>query len=250
MLATRDWTEYLNWHELLDALCMEQGYLDNMNLAGRLCSASGNRTQAAFDTAVRNLRNWRHGVHIPQRRNFLLLTKVLKIDRQEGLREHWNWLYGASRKLDVPDIEDTPLAVAPATDPKTWRNMQSLLAGAAICIVSLAGTVVYMVTTMPVPGATKATIDYYQYVDLNVGESKTIHGRRGSCGNSAPTWETVKRELPSLATGIWSDGGEGLRYSRNCSSLTPARGVAFTATIAGSEKINLYGDDITIRVTE
>lgn len=249
MLATRDWTEYLNWHELLDALCTEQGYLDNMNLADRLCSASGNRTQAAFDTAVKNLRNWRHGVHIPQRRNFLLLTKVLKIDRQAGLREHWNRLYGASRKPDVPDIEDAPAAV-PAPDPKTWRTMQWLLAGAAICIVGLAGTVAYMAATMPAPGATKATIDYYRYVDLMVGESKTIHGRRGSCGNAAPTWESVERELPPLATGIWSDGGEGLRYSRNCSSLTPARGVAFTATIAGSEQINLYGDDITIRVAE
>lgn len=249
MLATRDWATYQQWHELLDALCAERGHLDNMALADELCAASGNRTQAAFDTAVKNLRNWRQGVHIPQRRNFLLLTKVLKIDRQEGLREHWNRLYGASRKPDIPEIEDASSENC-APDPITWRNMRRLLAGAAVCIVALAGTVIYLAANIPDPGATKTTIDYYRYVDLAVGESKTIHGRRGSCGNAAPPWEAVERELPPITTGFWSDGGEGLRYSRNCSSLTPARGVTFTATVAGTEQINLYGDDITIRVNE
>jgi hypothetical protein len=195
----KDWTAYQDWHELLDALCTEQGYLDNMALADELCAAGGNRTQAAFDTAVKNLRNWRHGVHIPQRRNFLLLTKLLKIDRQKGLREHWNRLYGASRKPDVPD-SDEPVVSAP--DPNTWRKMKWLLTGAATGIVGLTCAVVYLIVTMPAPGAVKATIDYYRYVDLSVGDSKTIHGRRGSCGNPAPSWEAVERELPPLTTGI------------------------------------------------
>ena len=249
MLAKRDRATYQQWHELLDALCAERGHLDNMALADELCAAGGNRTQAAFDTAVKNLRNWRQGIHIPQRRNFLLLTKVLKIDRQDGLREHWNRLYGASRTPDVPDMEDTsPVNSVP--DPKAWRTMRHLLAGAAVCIVVLAGAVLHLATRLPDPGALKTTIDYYRYVDLAVGESKTIHGRRGSCGNAAPPWEAVERELPPVTTGIWSDGGKGLRYSRNCSGLTPARGVTFTATTVGSEEINLYGDDITIRVIE
>lgn len=88
MLTTRDWTEFQHWHQLLDALCTEQGYLDNLSLADKLCAISGNRSQAAFDTALKNLRNWRQGVHVPQRRNFLALTRLLKVDRQERLREH------------------------------------------------------------------------------------------------------------------------------------------------------------------
>lgn len=246
---TKDWATYQDWHQLLDALCAEQGYLDNLVLAEALCAANGNRTQAAFDTAVKNLRNWRQGVHVPQRRNFLLLTRLLKIDRQAGLREHWNHLYGASRTPDVPeDIEGE----APPTPPdqKTWRKMQWALAGSAGCIIGLAGTIAYLVSTIPDPGATKATIDYHRNVSLKVGETMTIHGRRGSCGNSAPRWEDVVRELPPLTTADWSDGGEGLRYSKNCSSLTPARGVSITAIAPGVDKINLYGDDITIRVTD
>lgn len=79
-------------------------------------------------------------------------------------------------------------------------------------------------------------------------ESSDVQGP--PCGNAAPIWGAVERELPPLATGTWSDGGKGLRYSRNCSSLTPARGVTFTATVVGSEQINLYGDDISIRVSD
>jgi hypothetical protein len=250
MLTTRDWSEYRQWHELLDVLCAEQGYLDNMALADALCAVNGNRTQAAFDTALKNLRNWRGGVHVPQRRNFLLLTKLLGVDKRDGLKEHWNRLYGASRKPEIPDVEDEAVKTAPQADGATLRKMRWMLGGASACILTLVGFVVYLVMTIPAPGEIRTTIDYYRYVDLQVGESKTIHGKRGACGKPAPGWDVVERELPPLTTGHWSDGGEGLRYSRNCSSLTPARGVTFTAVMAGVDEINLYGDDISIRVTE
>ncbi|MBC2857999.1 hypothetical protein [Stappia sp. 28M-7] len=96
-MASRNWTAYRHWHDLLDALCRECGYLDNMHLADALCAASGNRTPAAFVTAVKNLRNWRRGIHIPQRRNFLLLGKILKVGEHDGLRNHWNRLYHQAR---------------------------------------------------------------------------------------------------------------------------------------------------------
>ena len=54
MTDKRDWSTYQHWYELLDALCVEKGYLDNMHLADRFCSASGNSTQVAFETAVKN----------------------------------------------------------------------------------------------------------------------------------------------------------------------------------------------------
>lgn len=107
MTDKQDWASFQTWHEMLDALCVEQGHMDNLALAEQLCAASGNKTQAAFDTAVKNLRNWRQGVHIPQRRNFLLLGKLLKVDQRAGLRERWNRLYGQAKvKPAAGDLSD------------------------------------------------------------------------------------------------------------------------------------------------
>lgn len=128
--------------------------------------------------------------------------------------------------------------------------MRLLLTSMLACIVGLSGALFYIVTNPPDPAVLKSTIAYYQHVDLAVGDSRTIHGRRGSCGKAAPSWDAIKHELPPMKTGTWSDGAVGLRYSRNCASVTPARGVTFTATAVGTEQINLYGDDMTIRVSE
>lgn len=118
---SEDWTAHRQWHALLDALCRKYGYRDNVTLADALCAASGNRSPSALDTAVKNLRNWRQGVHIPQRRNFLLLGKILKVDAHAGLREHWNRLYRQARSKPAAQSRRSPPVSAPASAPTSSR---------------------------------------------------------------------------------------------------------------------------------
>jgi len=252
-LATRDWTAYEQWHELLDALCAEHGYLDNMALADALCAASGNRTQAAFDTAVKNLRNWRQGVHIPQRRNFLLLGKILKVDEQDGLREHWNRLYGQAKVKpaddDVPDGATEPIT-------RTRKSRWPLLVGGGVVMGMLGAAALGLSSVQqdeqadPVASYEGIVAEYVRNVSVKVGESAIIHGARGNECGPAPSWESAKLLLPELVTGTLTDGGVGTRVSRQCGGRVPARAILFTATTAGTEQISLYGDDIVIRVSE
>lgn len=252
--AMRNWTTYQHWYELLDALCAEKGYLDNMALADALCAASGNRTQAAFDTAVKNLRNWRVGVHIPQRRNFLLLTKLLKIDEHEGLREHWNRLYGQAKVKpaddDMTDSDD------PAETVTVKRKVRWPLAvGSGIAAVTLGIAVLVLSHGLgeqsdPVASYEGIVAEYVRNVSVKVGETAIIHGARGNECGEAPTWESAKLLLPELVTGTLTDGGVGTRVSRQCGGRVPARAILFTAMQPGTEQISLYGDDIVIRVTQ
>ena len=96
--------------------------------------------------------------------------------------------------------------------------------------------------------ATAQELQIPEKVSLDVGQSAVIHGVRSECGKDAPDWEKVAPSLPSLVTGTFSDGGLGTRYSRRCSGPTPARAVRFTATTTGTEKIDLFGDQIRIEV--
>lgn len=256
MLAIRDWTTYQEWHELLDGLCAEQGYLDNMVLADALCAASGNRTEAAFDTAVKNLRNWRQGVHVPQRRNFLLLGKILRVDSHEELREHWYRLYGQGRAK--PDVEDE----VPGTGEPTKNSKARWVFGRPSVVVGgiLAGAL--GVTAMalfhgqevepadPVGSYEGIVAEYVRNVSVKVGESAIIHGARGNECGPAPSWASAKLLLPELMIGTLTDGGVGTRLSRQCGGRVPARAILFTATQRGTEQISLYGDDIVIRVSE
>lgn len=251
MIESRDWTIYRHWHELLDGLCVEQGYLDNMSLAEQLCTASGNKTQVAFETAVKNLRNWRHGAHIPQRRNFLLLGKLLKVDRHDGLRAHWNRLYGQAKIKPVED--DVPAEAATGTR----KSHKAILAGAGIAAVMIAaawGTYPFMdagrITADPVGSFEGIVAEYVRNVSVKVGESAVIHGARGNECGPAPSWESARLLLPEIVTGRLTDGGIGTRQSRQCGGRVPARAILFTATNAGTEQISLYGDDIVIRVSE
>jgi len=253
-LTVNDWTIYRHWHELLDALCTEEGHLDNMALADALCSAGGNRTQAAFDTAVKNLRNWRQGVHIPQRRNFLLLGKILGVDSHEGLREHWNGLYSQAKVKpaadDVPDKEGPDERIV-----TTWNFRWPVLLGGAIVTATMAVAILLLDRPQhepadPVASYEGVVAEYVRNVSVKVGESAIIHGARGNECGPAPSWESASLLLPELVTGTLTDGGVGTRISRQCGGRVPARAILFTATQSGTEQISLYGDDIVIRVGE
>lgn len=251
MTDERDWTTYQHWHELLDALCAEQGYLDNMALAEQLCAASGNRTQVAFETAVKNLRNWRHGAHIPQRRNFLLLGKILKVDRHSDLRIHWSRLYGLAKVKPADDEAST----GPATERRKSRWL--VLAGGGMAVAATLGAwgaysyySPEQISADPVASYEGIVAEYVRNVSVKIGESAIIHGARGNECGPAPSWESAKLLLPELVTGTLTDGGVGTRVSRQCGGRIPARAILFTATNAGTEQISLYGDDIVIRVSE
>ena len=110
---------------------------------------------------------------------------------------------------------------------------------------------VFLVLALAIFGGTEAIAEEIQYqekVSLETGQSEIIHGARGECGQAAPNWEKVASSLPSVSTGEFSDGGLGVRWSRRCGGLTPARAVRFTATQPGHEQIELYDDPIDIEV--
>ncbi|WP_430514552.1 hypothetical protein [Pannonibacter phragmitetus] len=175
MGMTRDWATYGHWHELLDGLCTEQGYPDNMALADALCAASGNRTQAAFDTAVKNLRNWRHGVHIPQRKNFILLGKILKVDRDEALRQVWSRLYSQAKVKPG----DTDIAGADATNEpvrKARKSRWPFMVGGVIVAGALAATALVLPSNPsdevadPVASYEGIVAEYVRHVSIKVGD--------------------------------------------------------------------------------
>lgn len=250
MTDKRDWSSYQHWYELLDALCVEKGYLDNMHLADRLCSASGNSTQVAFETAVKNLRNWRHGVHTPQRRNFLLLGKILKVDRDSGLRRQWNAQYHQAK--NKPGKETDQDLSPPIVKTARWKIPAMIGGIAGITGAALAAAFV----SMPFKADSEAAdqgfegiaAGYLKFVTVKVGDAIIIHGASGNNCGPAPEWEATKKLLPELATGTLSDGGLGTRYSRQCNGRVAARAILFTATTPGTEKTSIYSDAVTINV--
>ncbi len=245
-----------HWHEMFDALCMEHGHLDNFTLAEQLCAATGNRTQPAFDAAVKNLRNWRSGVHIPQRRNFLLLGKLLGVERRPELREQWNRLYGQARNRAAEAGDDNADALVPSAEDAaiTRRRWPSVVGAAAAVMAMAAGAMLWPVQDReaidPVGSYAGVVAEYVRNVSLKVGESAIIHGARGNECGPAPSWESAKLLLPELVTGTLTDGGVGTRNSRQCGGRVPARAILFTATRVGTEQTSLYGDDIVIRVMD
>lgn len=91
-------------------------------------------------------------------------------------------------------------------------------------------------------------VEYRRSVSLGVGESIVVHGARGACGQPPPSWQKVSRKLPDTKLGSWSDGGVGMRYSRKCGTMTPARGLVFNARRIGSTEFYIYGDPVSISV--
>lgn len=259
------------WHRLFDALCIERGHLDNAKLASEYCALTKNKASTAYESSLKSLNNWRQGLHTPSRRNFRILTLMLRIEGAPEVLPHWNRLYeeaqrrkpadgngDASQPSTIPEIDPAPSAVS-------GRRTSRRLAAAAVFLFLGAGGAVLALGTLDgpqthasaftQPGAqvidmTGQRIEAHEMVTAKVGQSVVVHGSRGRCGEQPPDWEEVFQGLPPLSNGVWSDGGVGIRVSRACSGGTPARAVVFTATHPGEERFTLYDDPITIRVTE
>ena len=245
MAQGNDWGAYASWHELFDALCIVRGHADNLALAERLCGAQGNASRNGFETAVKNLRNWRAGVHLPQRRNFIVLGQILAVDTDPALQRRWADLYRAR------SATETGAGAAPDVAPS--RRMPRLLAtgSAALLGAAVLGIALWpRIAPDPVGSYEGIAADYVRNVSTRVGEATIIHGARGNDCGPAPAWEVARELLPDLVTGTLSDGGVGTRHSRQCGGRVPARAILYTATQAGTEQFSLYGDDIVIRVSD
>ncbi|MEQ9328193.1 MAG: hypothetical protein RJQ21_12965 [Rhodospirillales bacterium] len=263
-----------SWHELFDAICIEQGHVDNVKLAAAICDIGKNNAPGAFDSALKSLGNWRQGKHTPNRRNFRLLTIILEIDEKGDRAVDWRSLYeqalrrkpaeedeGNGGESAIPDeAANAPDGTASAPASRSSRrplHYAAVVAGAALVTFSVfyftefstvLGRDTRGITTLPVD-MTGQQIYYREQASLKVGESIVVHGKRGhSCAVQPPEWPDVIKFLPELSTGVWSDGGVGFRVSRSCGGATPARAVVFTATRPGMDKFMLYDDPITITV--
>lgn len=94
-----------------------------------------------------------------------------------------------------------------------------------------------------------AEFKYNSSVSVKVGKSVVLKGARGkTCEDGAPSWADVSANLPKSTTGAYSDGGVGTTRSQRCGKTVPARGIKFTATTAGKERLQVYGDPVSITV--
>lgn len=265
------------WWRLFDALCIERGHVDNSQLAGEYCDITRRKADGAYETALKSLNNWRKGLHTPSRRNFRLLTLLLRIEAVDEASPHWNRLYEEAQRRKpatetengeangTDDIPEATTPLPPVTASRRVRRWQ-IAATVALVVLVVGGGMVGLsgwsepqteaaARKKPEPGLpvidmTGQRVYWRELSEVKIGESVVIHAKRGRCGEQPPLWEETFEYLPELATGIWSDGGVGYRVSRSCGGATPARAVVFTATRPGEERFMLYEDQITIRVAE
>lgn len=246
-----------SWHRLFDMLCEERGFSDNMSLAARYCEMTSGREQKQFDTAVRNLNNWRSGRHLPRPRSVRVLARLLGIEEDATLLARWDALYDQARNAtdesaaETPE-DDVPAAAWPAKRMVDRRLALTVLAGAALFGLGvLAGR---LWDSEWRPWRTEVDdaplITYLPEVRLVVGQSRIIHGERGDCGKRPRDWRDVWGNLPSSRIGDFSDAGVVRRYSMFCKGVTPARGIRFTATAPGTEEMYVTGDYMKITVVD
>lgn len=265
------WSEFDKWHDLFDTLCNRSGHYDNARLGSDFCNRLGKRGEMHFETAIRNLRNWRSGKHIPRQRNFMILSQLLDVDRDPALLARWNSLYARAREMDegaqaengddlsrhgIATESDLDLPV-PRTSAVTMRfarrfDGRNLFLGAVLFCCGILASELYRAEpwhwfyTVQKP----PLIVWRPHVSLVVGESLIIHGERGDCGKAPPDWEYVTTRLPISRIGEFSDGGIVRRNSNFCRGETPARAVTFTAQKPGVEELLVLGDIMRVSVAE
>ncbi|MEQ8709347.1 MAG: hypothetical protein RIC36_10180 [Rhodospirillales bacterium] len=245
-----------SWHELLDSLCIEQGHLDNIRLSTAFCEVARDTSQSAYESALKNIGHWRSGQHTPNRRNFRILTIILKLDEREDIRGDWNRRYedALRRKPEILSEE----AATDESPPSATRRRPVLLAGALALAVATGGAGFLILGPVSQPVAAKSgpqvidvagdLVRWRRSTELVIGESAVIHGERGACGQQPAPWEETVVHLPSLDFGVWSDGGVGHRVSRACGGPTPVRAIVFTGQKPGLAEFVLFDDAVRISV--
>jgi len=253
-------TRINRWHVLFDGLCNRAGFHDAASLAAKYCEAAGNGGQKEYDTALRNLNNWRSGRHIPRLRSLRILEQVLGVGDDPALLEHWTVLYRLANETGEDSPADAPRSVVPPRDalPATaagWisalPDLKTLAGAAAIFVLGLAIGNVWASGWRPWrgPADDAPLVRYDPEVFMMVGQSKVIHAERGDCGKLPRDWQDVAGSLPGSALGTFSDGGLAQRNSMFCKGRTPARAIVFNAERAGVEELRIEGDHLKITVS-
>ncbi|MEO3997669.1 hypothetical protein [Mesorhizobium sp. CAU 1732] len=242
------------WNVLLDELCNRAGFVDTASLAARFCELSNNGGQRDFDTALRNLNNWRSGRHVPRLRSLRVLEQLLGVDDDPELTTRWHVLYRQAREAEEDD-EPAVTAAAQAAEGRggrAWFDMRTAAGGALLFCLGVGAGALFTSDWRPwslVP-ADAPLVEYSPEFRIAVGESRIIHSERGDCGKLPRDWPDVANSLPVTQTGTFSDGGLARRNSKFCKGETPARAIVFTATQAGVEEFLIQGDFFRITVAE
>jgi hypothetical protein len=225
-----NWRHYAHWHQLFDELCNGAGYYDTAALAFAYCALTASKGERQFDTAVRNLNNWRSGRHLPRTKNLRLLARLLKVSENPDLQRHWNTLYKqageiepaetagglpsvvAARTIDtdhemarpqawVPVLRWQPYPSGPAR--KRFSALEMAAGGAAMLIVGVvAGSLVTASGWRPWagPADNAPIVPFRPKVTMKVGETRPIYAERATAENcrangclSKPTCLTCER---------------------------------------------------------
>ncbi|MET3791043.1 hypothetical protein [Aquamicrobium terrae] len=239
-MANKNLLSIEDWHLLFDRLCNERGYRNNGTLASELGKLSERGGAHDYEASLKSVHNWREGKHLPQKRNFALLTRMLAVDKDRDLLRHWNELYAAARGTGTTGVSATENGSA-ATDVGD-RFRQGLLWLTATGAAFFAGFVfaawlqgIYL----PSSGRTELTIKQ--------GETALIHAGYGDCGG-APDWNTSALRLPNTQTGVFLDGGTRTRFSIACGGFVKTRAIQFMARTQGEDKFALFGVSVRVEV--
>lgn len=260
-MADRRYDHVTRWNVLLDELCNRAGFVDTASLASRFCELSSTGGQRDFDTAARNLNNWRSGRHLPRLRSLRTLEQLLNVDDDPELAARWHALYRQAREVEEDDEATAPAGPAPhaagggAPGGAVQRRfaLRSIAGGALLfCLGAATGA---MLASDWRPWATGLADDaplvaYTPELRFTVGETRVIHAERGDCGKLPREWPEVAGALPVSHTGVFSDGGLARRNSKFCKGETPARAILFTAERPGVEEFLIQGDFFKVTVVE
>lgn len=281
-MGETDDTAFTRWHLLFDELCNRAGYYDDATLASAYCTLTASKGQRQFETAMRNLNNWRSGRHLPRAGNLRVLAKLLNVADDPATHALWSQLYKQAGDMEAKVGSGLPVPVAPlavagarpmtvlARVPyqpsglpallsrerlrrKRFSALQAMLGGIVLLAAgAMAGALVTASGWRPWAGPADHApiVPFNPVVTMKVGDMRPIYAERGDCGKLPRDWEMVESDLPSLRTGTFSDGGLARRFSKFCQGLTPARAIVFTATTPGVEEFEIQGDFFKMTVSE
>jgi len=275
-MAEPEWLKFTQWHFLFDDLCNRAGYYDDAALASAYCALAASKGQRQFDTAMRNLNNWRSGRHLPRAKSLRILTRLLKVAENPALQAHWDALYAKAKEAEdsgapaapplppeagggnaataAPQPAGLPSPVRfPKAGGRRFSGLHMAAAGASMLVLgAVLGSLVTASDWRPWAGPADDApiVPFKPVLAMKVGESRPIYAERGDCGKLPRDWPLLEADLPTLGTGTFSDGGLARRYSKFCQGLTPARAIVFTATRPGVEEFEIQGDFFKLTVTD
>lgn len=252
-----NWSDFQRWDELFRVVMDNGQYSATGDLAAEICSETAREKQGDLEAVIRNITNWRNGTHVPSRRYFTLLTEVLSVKQNPELLKVWNRLYNQeikrksrSKPGSGSTTEDSPASLTESKSGSFWRQSNTILAAFLVIVI---GTAILWVSNSNDGSGNASTnkIPFQPDLVLEIGESATLHGYRSKCGRGVPSVQETESLLPrDLKHGVLSAGEAGVRYSRTCQDFTPARAVRYQAKSKGIDRFRLFGDEMTVTVSE